>query len=163
MGRMHAVEQQICDDWVQRPDEAALRQANVNPETGLATDFLNLFNEYIMLAELVADGSMDHDVLEDWLPIDYETHFARSGFAGAEVVLAAYRSLDCSARHAFEQAVGQLIDLILVHQDTDPPPAELIGQIQHQRDRVAALISEPAETVSAEAEDAQAAIDALFD
>ncbi|HHS82129.1 MAG TPA: hypothetical protein ENJ68_01290 [Devosia sp.] len=151
-----------CDDWVPSPSHEELVTANVNPQTGLATDFLNLFNEYIMLAELVHDGSMEQDVLSDWLPIDYETHFARSGFAGARTVLDAFRSLQCARRRAFEAAVEQLIDLILVHQEQDDPCPDLFARIRQQRDVVAGLIHE----TPAEAEDVaatQSAIDDLFD
>src|SRR5713226_3249565 len=34
---------------------AVLRAANINPRTGLATDYLNHFNEAIMLLEMVPD------------------------------------------------------------------------------------------------------------
>ncbi|MCF6302642.1 MAG: hypothetical protein L3J13_05510 [Devosiaceae bacterium] len=150
-------------NWVTRPNDVALRQANVNLNTGLATDFLNLFNEYIMLAELVCDGSMGHEVLENWVPIDYETHFARSGFAQAQTVLAAYRSLETSARLGFENEVATLISLILTHQGTLECPEGKLIEIKHQRDCVAALISEPMPANICEIENAQSAIDALFD
>jgi len=143
--------------------EAELRAANVNPATGLATDFLNLFNEYIMLAELVADGSMEHDVLSDWLPIDYETHFSRSGFAGAEVVLGAYRSLEQNVRRAFEDGVNDLISSILAHQEKPDPDPTLIEIIMGQRDVVAAKISVPITISEVACENTQSAIDALFD
>ena len=163
IGIMISNQEKHCEDWVTRPSDAALLEANVNLKTGLATDFLNLFNEYIMLAELVCDGSMEHDVLKDWLPIDYETHFSRSEFVGAEVVLASYRSQDCATRHEFESAVGDLISLILTHQENTSPPPDLIEKIKHERDCVAALISKPAPANSLEVENAQAAIDAMFD
>ena len=153
----------IETEWVTRPSDEELIQANVNLTTGLATDFLNLFNEYIMLAELVCDGSMEHDVLSDWLPIDYETHFSRSGFVGADVVLASFRSLPAEARVDFEMSAGNLISLILTHQETEPAPPQLLINIKHQRDFVAALISEPAPVNVGDVEDAQAAIDVLFD
>ncbi len=156
------IEEHQSPIWVTRPDDAALRAANVNLKTGLATDFLNLFNEYIMLGELVCDGSLERDVLNDWVPIDYETHFAQSGFAQAQTVLAAYRSLDPPSRQSFEKEVGTLISLILTHQESNPCPKELLGEIKHQRDFVAALISEPAPANVCEVEDAQSAIDALF-
>ena len=155
---------EISDNaWVERPCNEALLAANVNTKTGLATDFLNLFNEYIMLAEMVLDGSMEHDVLADWLPIDYETHFSRSGFDGAETVLASFRSLKPEARVDFEEHVGMLISLILTHQESQPASIELLGSIKHQRDFVAALISEPAPARVCDVEDTQSAIDALFD
>ena len=34
---------------------AQLRAANINPRTGLATDYLNHFNEAIMLLEMIPD------------------------------------------------------------------------------------------------------------
>ena len=143
--------------------EAELRAANVNPVTGLATDFLNLFNEYIMLAELVADGSMEHDVLGDWLPIDYETHFSRSGFTGAEVVLDAYRALDHSIRSAFESDVNALISSILAHQEKPDPDPCLIDVIMEQRDVVATKINGPVTIDKVPCKNTQSAIDALFD
>jgi hypothetical protein len=37
-----------------RPTSEQLAKANINPTTGLATDYLNHFNEAIMLLDLVA-------------------------------------------------------------------------------------------------------------
>jgi hypothetical protein len=137
--------------------------ATINRVSGLATDFLNPYNEYIMLAELVADGSMTADVLDDWSPIDYESHFAIAHFAGGPVVLAAYRSLPRQTHELFEDAVNLLIDAILAHrQMADTAPGNLAG-IRHRRDAVAALISGGIGARIADQQDVQAGIDALFD
>lgn len=145
------------------PDAATLKAANVNPVTGLATDYLNVFNEYIMLAELVADGSMDAEVLREWQPIDYESHFVQSGFVGAKTVLAAYRAMGEAAHAAFEAEVNSLIDLILAHQSNIDAAPKMLADMQAQRDAVAALISGPEQGTETTGEDTQAAIDALFD
>lgn len=145
------------------PNEAVLKAANVHPATGLATDYLNVFNEYIMLAELVADGTMDPDILADWQPIDYESHFVQSGFAGVKTVLAAYRALDDASRIAFETATNTLIDLILDHQLNQPASSSRLGEIEVQRDMVAAMISGPQQGADIANEQTQSAIDALFD
>ncbi len=143
------------------PSRAAMQAANVNPETGLATDFLNPFNEYVMLAEMVADGSMPDEVLRDWRPIDYESHFAGSGFQGADVVLAAYRHLPPERKSAFETAVNELIETILAHQSG--MRGVDIADIGERRDRVASMVSS-AETTEVQSEaQLQADIDALFD
>lgn len=143
------------------PSREEMQGANVNPETGLATDFLNPLNEYMMLAEMVADGSMPEEVLHDWQPIDYESHFARSGFQGAEVVLAAYRHLEPVRKADFEAAVNDLIDTILAHQaGTAGVEIDLIGE---KRDRVAGLVSGTGGLVPQSEADLQADIDALFD
>ena len=42
-----------------------LEQANINPQTGLATDYLNHFNEVMMLLEMLPDmPDCAEDVLE---------------------------------------------------------------------------------------------------
>jgi hypothetical protein len=160
---MAEVNHTIDDEWITPPSEAEMRGANINPKTGLATDFLNPFNEYIMLAELVADGSMEPEVLSDWIPVDYETHFSFSGFRGAEVVLAAFRSLSKTARAEFDNAVNTLVELILDHQMLERAEVNLIDPIKLQRDHLSSLISDPEHVEDINTEETQAAIDALFD
>jgi len=54
---------------------AELRAANINPRTGLATDYLNHFNEAIMLLEMIPDmPECSGDFLE-WRPLSYAEHF----------------------------------------------------------------------------------------
>lgn len=145
------------------PDAATMRGANVNPATGLATDYLNHFNEYIMLAELVENGSMDPEVLADWQPLDYESHFVQSGFVGLNVVLAAYRALAEGPRTEFEDATNVLIELILDHQDDVENTVGNLDDIRTNRDHVASMISTAQPHIEVPTDDTQAAIDALFD
>lgn len=145
------------------PERAILIDANINPDTGLATDYLNVFNEYIMLAELVDDGSMEPEILTDWQPVDYEGHFVQSNFVGTAVVLSAYRALDGPSRAAFEAAVNGLIDLILSHQSSANGARPPLLDISAQRDIVAALISGSGTPETEENTQSQAEIDALFD
>lgn len=140
----------------------ALRAANVHPESGLATDFLNPFNEYIMLAELVSEGTLPGDVLDAWQPIDYESHFAGAGFAGAATVLAAYRQLEHEARFNFERETNTLIDLILEHQESAGRAGELLKRIRCRRDRVAAIIAGADAHSGCQDGNAQEEIDKLF-
>ncbi len=70
----------------------ALRAANINPVTGLATDYLNHFNEVMMLMEMLPDmPDCAEDVL-DWAPADYTEHFTNSGFKDKELAVLAYRA-----------------------------------------------------------------------
>ena len=65
------------------PDEARaalLRAANINPRTGLATDYLNHFNEAIMLLEMVPDLPECADDFLEWQPLSYAEHFTASNF-----------------------------------------------------------------------------------
>jgi hypothetical protein len=77
---------------------AELRAANINPRTGLATDYLNHFNEAIMLLEMIPDMP---DCAEDfltWQPLSYREHFAASNFRARELAIAAYDSADPGIR-----------------------------------------------------------------
>lgn len=89
-------------------DPVALAAANINPASGLATDYLNHFNEITMLIGLVADMPEVMDDIALWHPLGYERHFERSGFAGKTLAIAAYRALDPSRRQAFEAAIAML-------------------------------------------------------
>jgi hypothetical protein len=62
------------------PDPERLRAANINPATGLATDYLNHYNEVAMLIATLADMPEMSDVILDWRPVGYPPHFRRSGF-----------------------------------------------------------------------------------
>lgn len=87
------------------PDAQALLDANINPATGLATDYLNHFNEITMLIGLVADMPEMIDEVKCWQPASYEEHFARSSFRGKTLAIAAYRATAPAVRRAFEDAV----------------------------------------------------------
>ena len=78
-------------------DEAAraatLKAANINPRTGLATDYLNHFNEAIMLLEMIPDmPDCAIDFLE-WRPLSYAEHFIASNFKGRDLAIEAYQVL----------------------------------------------------------------------
>ncbi len=77
-------------------DVPLLLKANINPVSLLATDYLNHFNEAVMLLELIPDMP---DMLEDakrWAPKPYAQHFRDSGFMAKDLVCAAYdRSPEC--------------------------------------------------------------------
>lgn len=73
--------------------------ANINPATGLATDYLNHFIEAIMLMELAAGSPDLLDEFKGWRPMSYREHFLASKFKGRDIVIAAYESAD-PATHA---------------------------------------------------------------
>lgn len=85
-----------------------LAQANVHPASGLATDYLNVFNEALMLLSLAGDDPDMLDELVDWAPPDYATHFRHSGFAARDVIIAAYEAAPPLVRAPFDAASAQL-------------------------------------------------------
>jgi len=97
---------QDCVEAVPAPDDEAqplrLADANINPATGLATDYLNHFNEAIMLLEML---SACPECLEDflgWRPKSYREHFTASGFKARDLAIAAYDAADPNLRHCLD-------------------------------------------------------------
>ncbi len=83
-------------------DAARLARANINPSTGLATDYLNHFNEAIMLLEML---SACPDCIDDflaWKPATYREHFAASQFKDRALAIDAYDAADPAVRHCID-------------------------------------------------------------
>ena len=69
---------------------AQLRAANINPRTGLATDYLNHFNEAIMLLEMIPDMPECAEDFLGWQPLSYREHFTASNFKARDLAIEAY-------------------------------------------------------------------------
>jgi hypothetical protein len=81
---------------------ARLRAANINPRTGLATDYLNHFNEAIMLLEMIPDMPECAEEFLAWHPLSYREHFMASHFRTRELAIEAYESADSAIRTEFD-------------------------------------------------------------
>lgn len=82
--------------------------SNISAKTLLATDYLNHFNEIVMLIEMVPDMT---DMIEDcriWEPLTYCQHFERSGFSDKALAIAAYEYVPSKFRKPFEDTVTQI-------------------------------------------------------
>jgi hypothetical protein len=148
---------------------AALQRANVHPESGLATDYLNHFNEVVMLLEMLGDmPEMAEEVL-DWSPCGYVEHFQRTGHAGAETVIAAYSAAPRALRAHFETVISAL-DHALAQAQERVRAGEPAAAATLAGDEIAPLLAAARASVNGriEGEDiddraaAQAGIDALF-
>jgi hypothetical protein len=81
---------------------------NINPLTGLSTDYLNHFTEAVMVLEMVAGLPECLDDLRAWRPKTYTEHFATSRFANREAVIRAYEAADPAVRAALDEASATL-------------------------------------------------------
>lgn len=107
------------DDF--RQWQARVADANISDQTLLATDYLNHFNEIVMLIDLVGDMP---DLLEDckeWRPKTYQQHFEDSSFSDKALAIEAYDHVPERFRKPFEETVEQLNHLVLeaVHRIED--------------------------------------------
>jgi hypothetical protein len=79
-----------------------LRAANINPRTGLATDYLNHFNEAVMLLEMVPDMPECAEDFLGWKPLSYAEHFTASNFKARDLAIEAYDTADQRIRAEFD-------------------------------------------------------------
>jgi hypothetical protein len=85
---------------------------NISAQTLLATDYLNHFNEIVMLIDMVADMSDLIADCKDWQPRSYQDHFRDSGFSDRALAIEAYDHVPSRFREPFEETVAQLNRLV---------------------------------------------------
>ena len=71
-------------------DPGRLKAANINPVTGLATDYLNHYNEIAMTIASLADLPEMRDDVLGWRPVGYPAHFLRTRYADQGLAIAGY-------------------------------------------------------------------------
>lgn len=173
MNQLQQIEPVTADWWADR-----LQGSNINPVTLLATDYLNHFNEVIMLIEMVADmPDMIEDVLA-WEPKSYAQHFADSGFKDKDLAIEAYEAAPEDLKAQFDALVACLNGNIFKTQqrfgniDPEAPEEILAEEVRIAVDKFHRLVEMISSVVNggtvkatpaeAEAPSAQAEIDALF-
>ncbi len=81
---------------------------NVNATSLLATDYLNHFNEALMLAEMLADMPDLADEFAEWSPKLYKDHFIDSGIADKQLAIDAYDFCPTEYRAPFDSTVAKV-------------------------------------------------------
>jgi len=103
-----------------RPETAAistaraeeLRAANINPRTGLATDYLNHFNEAVMLLEMIPDMPECAEDFLGWKPLSYAEHFTASNFKARDLAIEAYNMADGRIRTEFDNITNAITSIL---------------------------------------------------
>jgi hypothetical protein len=144
---------------------------NINPSTGLSTDYLNHFTEVLMMLEMVGAMPECLDDLRAWNLKTYPEHFAASRFSNREAIIAAYQSADPAVRMALDEAsdvlntmVRRTRELVLRHIGT----AEVEAIVRRALDKLRPLIARTAALINGTAFEPdrpgpQASVDAIFD
>jgi hypothetical protein len=142
---------------------------NINPGTGLSTDYLNHFMEAVMVLEMVAAMPECVGDLRAWRPKTYAEHFAATRFSNRQVVIARYEAADPAVRQALDHASEMLNaitertrELVLQNLGT----AELDAIVRRALKRLRPLIACTAAIINGTTPNAagpQAEIDAIFD
>jgi hypothetical protein len=131
-------------------DFERLKAANINPLTGLATDYLNHYNEVaMMISALGAAPDMAETVL-DWRPLGYAAHFRITRFRERELAVAAYDAAPddvkvrfFSARREVDLAIAEVQDLI----EAQPKAA---GRLSERAQQIFAAIARLGSVINGE-------------
>jgi hypothetical protein len=145
---------------------------NINPVTGLSTDYLNHFTEAIMLLELLPSLPDCISDLLAWEPKDYREHFAVSRFSNRDTVIAAYEGADPELSRSLDMLADLMNTLLLATREAIAanPATPKSRALAHRSatvlkpivTRVSALINGTAPGLSNRARVPQTAIDAMF-
>ncbi|HEU4805855.1 MAG TPA: hypothetical protein VFS91_08630 [Nitrobacter sp.] len=91
---------------------AALSAANINPRTGLATDYLNHFNEAIMLLDMIPDMPECAEDFLIWQPLTYREHFMASNFKARDLAIEAYDEAAPNVRAKFDKLTATMTSIL---------------------------------------------------
>jgi len=155
-----------------------VKNTTINDVTLLSTDYLNHFNEAVMLLDMIPDMPEMIGDVKDWRPKSYEDHFRDSQFRARDVAVEAFAWSPRQFRDPFDAVVKALNETIAaavpaieaVISDSGRLPLvvrEVTMALRGDIDRAGAIINGNLERVDQEAIDAifdadQAAVDAIF-
>jgi len=89
-----------------------LARANINPVTGLATDYLNHFNEAIMLLEMLETCPECIGDFRAWRPLSYREHFAGSKLRDRTLAIEAYEDASPEARQNLDTLTDKMCTVL---------------------------------------------------
>jgi hypothetical protein len=154
------------------PDAARLADANINPATGLATDYLNHFNEAIMLLEMLPSCPECVDDFLAWRPLSYREHFAKSHFKGRDLAIAAYDAAEPDLRQSLDALTDSMTAMLeatgaALRSGLPPDAGSLIAEaaaawLKPLVARAGALINGEADTENGQASAPQSVVDGLM-
>ncbi|WP_316861523.1 hypothetical protein [uncultured Cohaesibacter sp.] len=162
------------------PDKEVLLEANINPATLLATDYLNHFNEVLMLIEMLPTMPDCAEDVFSWRPMTYSDYFVQSTFKEKQLAISLYSAVQQALRERFEVLITEINEKIfnLIEQisalngDLSSHSFEAIAftastEIRPLIDRASALINDTADAtdwmLAIDHPTAQDEVDRLFD
>lgn len=154
-------------------DPFILAEANINPLTGLSTDYLNHFNEAIMLLEMLPSMPECREDLAAWRPLDYHEHFSRSQLTHRELCVAAYDLSSPRIRRQFDDLCHEMKSAVLAAQwmlAEEPGPEECAKIAEETTTELKQLVALASAVIhgqeligpTASIQESQAAVDAIL-
>jgi hypothetical protein len=126
----------------------------INGTTLLSTDYLNHFNEIVMMLELAVEMPDILAEMDAWQPKTYAQHFLDSGFSHKELAVAAYDHAPMEYRGPFDRTIAEIAGMVaeaapraralLASADREAAGHEVLamtGKIRHMIERASAIIN----------------------
>ncbi|HEX7788898.1 MAG TPA: hypothetical protein VF467_00020 [Afipia sp.] len=147
------------------PDPALLKAANINPNTGLATDYLNHYNEIAMMIATLGDMPEMRESVLDWRPVGYAAHFRMTGFRERDLAVAAYDSVPPEVKARFFAARREVELAIIDVQELMEAAPEASARLSARAPEIFAAIARLGGVINGgetRTADAQSDVDSLF-
>ena len=135
-----------------------LVDTNINAKTLLATDYLNHFNEFVMLLELVGDMPDMLEEAQDWRPKTYQEHFSESSFSDRDLAIEAYCISPPEYRDRFDATISR------IDTDIDGTLARVVAAVEaNDAERLSGLVLDRTRTIRSLIDVASAIINGFDD
>ena len=85
----------------------------INETTLLATDYLNHFNEVVMILDLLTEMPDMIVEAQEWKPKSYQAHFADSVFPYRDLAIAAFEDAPAEVRALFDPLIESLNEMVI--------------------------------------------------
>lgn len=85
---------------------------NISEVTLLATDYLNHFNEIVMLLDMVPDMAECLEDAKDWKPKSYQDHFRDSFVADKELAVEVYDFAPVRYKAPFDRTTEEINQMV---------------------------------------------------
>ena len=112
-----------------------VKGTNINEETLLATDYLNHFNEVVMMIDMLPDMPDCLDMVKEWEPKPYKDHFRDSTIADKDLAVEVYDHVQPLHKKAFEDTVSK-VDMAIFQAIVDAEEAIATGDLEYLRFKV---------------------------
>lgn len=151
-----------------RPEASGPGIPNINPVTGLSTDYLNHFSEALMALEMAAEIPECLDDVAAWQPRSYAEHFAASRFTNRDVVIDLYRAAPPALRREADRLAHAILGLLIEARAAATGGGDVAAIGRRATLTIRPLIAELAALINGTAHNpadrlsSQAAIDAMF-